>query len=96
MVPYQSKQDCYFLWVQCYRRGPIRNSQTVDVNSSRICVVGDPLEYPLLVCAIFDIDPFIIIFPNPISAALHAKADLIGDGEVMEPFEVERLETCFN
>ena len=58
------------------RKGQIRNSQTVDVNNSRVCVSG-LLEYPLLVLAIFDIDPFINILPNPITG-VRAKADFIG------------------
>jgi len=79
--------------VQCYRRGQIRNSQTVDVNNSPVCVVGDLLEHPLLVLA-FDIDPFFIVL-NEVTIAMMTKADLIGAGIVMEPSQVECLKTCF-
>jgi len=73
--------------------GQIRNSQTIAVNNSHVCVVGDLAEYPLLVLT-FDIDPFFIVL-NEVTIAMRAKADLIGAGIVVEPPQVERLETCF-
>ena len=61
--------------------------------NSHVCVAADLAEYPLLVSA-FDIDPFFIVL-NEVTVAMRAKADLIGAGIVMEPSQVEILETCF-
>ena len=83
-----------FLECNAISRGSqIGNSQTVNVNNSRICVAGDLAEYPLLVLA-FDIDPLVIVL-NKVLATIRAKADLIGAGILMKPSQVERLETCF-
>ena len=72
----------------------IRNSQAVDaIDILQVCVGASGAEYPLLVSA-FDIDPFFIVL-NEVGVAVRAKADLKGAGIVMEPSEVERLETCF-
>ena len=65
----------------------------MDVNNSQVCVASSLAEYPLLVLA-FDIDPLFIVL-NKVTVAMIAKADLIGAGVLMEPSQVERLETCF-
>ena len=67
------------------------------MNNLRVCVVGNLLEYPLLVLAIFDIDPFMNILLNPFTG-MRAKADFIGAAcrNIIEPSEVEILEKYFN
>ena len=90
-VPYQSIQGACLVGAQCCRGGQIRNTPTIDVINSQVCVGAGLAEYPLLVPAL-DIDPFFIVL-NEVTVAMRAKADLIGAGIGMEPSQVESLET---